>query len=396
MNKTTLYALSTKNKVKVWEIWVEELISHSLIHTLSGFEDGKKVPFVIPITEGKNIGKSNETNHYEQAVSEMESKINSKLKEGFVFNKDEMKEAGTMGLGFKEPMLAIKFDPTGKQKGSKTLKQLGLENKRGIIQRKFDGHRSIIYLNKLTQECKFFTRGGDEGYVFPHIKDSLLKSLNETIFTTQDGLNDEIYLDGELYSFSMKFNQLSGLIRKKKRDSNDLELEKNICFNLYDCYLNEGYEIRKNIIEYFKDEPNVYIVESEIINLNNDDLKEKLRQYLNEGYEGLMIRTLGIPYEHKRSKSLIKMKLVQDEEFKIIGFKESKEGNTLGSIIFKTNENKEFNATFNGTDEELKEIWLNQEKYLPLWGTVEFFEYTEDDIPRFPKCVKFRKGESMD
>ena len=210
---------------------------------------------------------------------------------------------------------------------------------------------------------------------------------------------DRIILDGELYSHQVPFNQLSGLIRKEKRTEQDLIDEKQIQFWIYDIVNEKGYEERVIQITTFIDDINIVSTPTFYIpKANHDDIVKLLKEAENAKFEGLMIRQIGIPYEHKRTWQLTKLKSWVDEEYKIVRFKKSITGDTLGSIWFENVEGERFYGVFNGTDVEQKEIWDNQEKYLGKYGTVKYQELTEGDkgVPRFGKCIKFRDKPGKD
>ena len=82
-----LYNKSSKGGVLVWKISVEEQNGNGIIITERGFLDGKIQKHKQTISEGKNIGKKNETSPYEQAISEARSKWNlKKTKNGYQEN----------------------------------------------------------------------------------------------------------------------------------------------------------------------------------------------------------------------------------------------------------------------------------------------------------------------
>jgi len=78
--KETLYQLDQNGNTKVWTITVTNNTSFSTVTVESGRLGGNLITNSSDIKEGKNAGKSNETNHYEQAVSEAKSKVEEKLR----------------------------------------------------------------------------------------------------------------------------------------------------------------------------------------------------------------------------------------------------------------------------------------------------------------------------
>jgi ATP-dependent DNA ligase len=132
-----------------------------------------------------------------------------------------------------------------------------------------------------------------------------------------------------------------------------------------------------------------YLVQSEAEMLN------KYNEYIENGYEGLMIRTLVGDYENKRSKTLLKYKTFEDDEFEILEVFEGsgKLTGMVGQMLFKIKSGTMFFSTVNGTQEYLTELWSQKADLIGKKATVKYFELTVDGIPRFPKVVGIRDYE---
>jgi ATP-dependent DNA ligase len=392
MKKTTLYQKDSKGRVKVWscEVRTLNIREMAIIHTEAGLEGGKMTSEDTQITEGKNIGKANETNYYQQACLEAQSKIDAKIRAGYVADKSQIKESSELGSGVPQPMLAHKYDPKGKQSSSKTLKQLGLHGKKGSVQPKFDGHRRLI---KLTPDgVSQYTRKGDLTESLPHISEQLTE-VAKKFFANNKGNNvvTEVWLDGEAFSEEVSFNELSGLLRKEKgHTKEELEKRSKINIRLYDVIVNHGYEIRYSILSAFGT-TNVIVVENHVIDLTDENLQKFLDKFLGEGHEGLMIRQHGIGYENKRSWQLCKFKIFEDEEMEIIGGEESVRRGMLGAFIVRDKKGNECKASLKFSHPERIEMWENLKKYVGQQATVEYFGRSEYGIPRFPKVKAIRK-----
>jgi DNA ligase-1 len=117
-------------------------------------------------------------------------------------------------------------------------------------------------------------------------------------------------------------------------------------------------------------------------------------KYVEQGYEGQMLRTGGL-YENKRSKYLLKHKTFVDEEYTILDICEG-EGNrtgTCGYMVFNTKDGKRFKSNVKGTFAETADILENKDSLIGKEATVKYFNLTPDGIPRFPYVIKINRNE---
>lgn len=134
--------------------------------------------------------------------------------------------------------------------------------------------------------------------------------------------------------------------------------------------------------------------------MNQADLDLLNRGYLQEGYEGQMIRTGTSEYENRRTKDLKKRKEFIDEEYEIVEICEG-EGNRAGMAGFITyllkgnngSEDRTFGSGIKGSHEYCRDLLRNKDKYVGGDGTVRYFELTSDGVPRFPVTVQVFEGK---
>ena len=375
----TLYHKDSVGKIRVWTISVITNGNSTDTVIETGLIDGAKIKNTTTIGEGKNFGKTNETNHETQALAEAQSKITSKLKEGYVEKIEDVREASILGSGIPAPMLANKHHPTGEQKGSKTLSEMKILNKIIAVQPKLDGNRCLIKVDG--DKAVMYTRSGDIMPVqLQHILDDVLKTYVK---------RPQFILDGELYSDKFSFNKLNGLIKRVTVSEEDIKERKNIKYHLYDVMSDEGYEKRNAFIQRFASK-NILVIPSYAIRATDENIKQYLERFLSEGHEGLMIRQLDIPYEYKRTWQLCKVKVFEDEEFKLVGFEEDKRGGFVGAFTMQIGD-RTFNAGASGqSEEERAYIWTHQNEFIGKMATVCFFGRSEYGIPRFGKFKGLR------
>jgi DNA ligase-1 len=113
------------------------------------------------------------------------------------------------------------------------------------------------------------------------------------------------------------------------------------------------------------------------------------KQYINEDFEGQMLRVLNSFYENKRSNGLMKHKTFFDAEYEIKGVEEGKGKLTgkVGRLIFDG-----FDSAVNGDHEYLEKLFKAGD-LVGKTATVKYFELTSDGKPRFPKVICIRDFE---
>jgi DNA ligase-1 len=368
----TLFERTDKNKIKEWNIRVEDYYDYSLIVCSYGFTDGKKTESKTKVEQGKNIGKKNETNHFEQAVKDAQSKWDKKMKEGYspyLNNTDENDEKDV------EENDEVIF-PMLAQEYKKQIKKIKFPC---FIQPKLDGYRMIY--NPKTKKCT--TRTGKEYGILYDTE--LYKELREM----------NVCLDGELYIHdkSVSFESYGILRKTKNLTETEKKLINKIEYHVYDIVDDKKtYKSRKRIIQEF-DEMKLINVVPTFLCKSFDDIEKYHLNFVEDGYEGSMIRNSEGMYRKKhRSCDLLKKKDFDDDEFRIVDYTYEKDtkGNDENLIVWicETKDKKKFNVQSKGTREERQEIFKNAEEYIGQKLSVQYFGLTNDGIPRFPKTLR--------
>jgi ATP-dependent DNA ligase len=148
--------------------------------------------------------------------------------------------------------------------------------------------------------------------------------------------------------------------------------------------------VLREILDELGDESPVKFVRTDQVG-SEDELNELYASYMEDGYEGQMVRLQHTPYEGngKRSKGLMKRKEFFDEEYEILEVHEGK-GNWAGhakAVTFRmpdgrlTENGEHPKAGIKGTKEFAKELLANWRKY--EGATIRSFLKTPAGIPRF-------------
>ena len=369
----TLFGASAAGKVMQWHIEVLEHAEGGLIRVQRGYEGGKIQTAEKIISQGKNIGKSNETTALQQAVSEARSQWQKKRDEKYVPREEAISvpnaadapksRAAAVDDTVPSPMLAHDYNKRGKSIVYPCF-----------IQPKLDGTRMVAMPG-----LGLFSRNRK---AYPHL---------EHIRAEIDKLPKNIILDGELYSDTLTFQEIVGLVKNETIQPKQLQ----IMFHVYDIISAYNFETRyimlKGLFEAHKFQHLVLTKTEQCA--TEDAMKQKHNEYVADGYEGIMLRNKTGLYSNARSVHLQKYKEFFDEECHIVGFKEG-EGAEAGCVIWLCEiDGKQFACRPRGTREERQELFRNGDEYVGKLLTVRYQEKTDDGLLRFPVGLAIRDYE---
>lgn len=192
------------------------------------------------------------------------------------------------------------------------------------------------------------------------------------------GLKEGEYLDGECYAPNKTFEEITSIFKMNPQ---------NLEFHIFDYFdINKPhltFEERKSRINV-----DTFLVK------NKSEVKGYHDLFVNQGYEGIMIRDPTSAYEiGKRSNYLLKYKSFQTEEYPIVDVKEGT-GREKGAAIWvcKVGDHT-FSVRPEGTIESRKELFNDKHTYLGKDLTVKFQNLTALGIPRFPVGIAIRDYE---
>ncbi len=345
--------------------------------TTSGILDGNLVTSEWTTVDGKNAGKTNATTPQQQALAEVLAQYEKKLARKY---NDTLETAARSNIF--QPMLAATYKP------DKTVDGFYYH------QPKLDGIRCLM------KPEGGFSREGKPFFTVQHIFEALEVPLAEGLI-----------FDGELYNHELKddFDKLVSLVKQQKPEKlteTDLsEIREKVQYHIYDVFdpanpdrpFEQRMELLQEIFQQFDvDTNNLCLVPTGSIN-SLLELEDAHGLYIEQGYEGIMLRVKRSPYEHKRSKYLIKHKNFQTEEFLVIDI-ESGIGNWVGiakKVVLQLPDGRQFKSGIDGSMDKNRLRLAEKAKYIGGDALCRFQNYTPDGIPRFG-VIKFLYGGKRD
>lgn len=401
--ESTFPLLSNKaksGKSQYWSISVtQNAEGHGVISTKYGFVGGAEQVGEKIITEGKNVGKKNETSPFQQAVSEARASWNKKQTIGYAQEAVVSANAGSgagastsvaedagiaadrsavIDVDIPLPMLAEKFQQRGKAIVFPCF-----------IQPKFDGTRTVGLCGIPSCKPCLYSRNRK---TYPHL---------EHIQAVLRKLPSGLILDGEVFTKALPFQEIVGLVKKKTLLDEDKPKHALLEFHVYDVVdttktceerlalltglFQKGFEGAGTVLKLCPTEELA----------SKEGLKAKHDEYVAAGFEGIMLRNKkGLYACKKRSAELQKYKEMMDDEYKIVGFYEG-EGEEAGCVVWEcvTPEGRTFRCRPKGTHEERRAFFKDGASAIGKMLTVTYQELTTDGIPRFPIGTVIRDYE---
>lgn len=276
-------------------------------------------------------------------------------------------------------MLAEKyFDCPEKVKGEFTLTE------------KLDGFRLITLIHN--SKIEFFSRQGQPVTGLTEVE----KDLRDFCDTYCIG---GLFLDGELVALncseisSEENYKLVSKIARRKGEKTGLKYEIFDILPYYDFTRKKSYReysyrremlaiisdfCRKNKCCHIETLPVLYCgSDKEMITYWLDKMREKKK-------EGIMINLNDKPYEFRRTSSLLKVKVMQDADLRIVDVYEGtgrNKGRLGGVIVEFIHKDKLWRCECGSgfSDEERISFWQNPEKIIGRIATISYFEITRND-----------------
>lgn len=393
----TIYSISKTGKITTWSADLNltpNSDGYLEIAIESGYEDGKKINKTRLVKTGKNLGRANETSLEAQAKLELERLYQDKYDKGYKDNKDEVSISKKVD-DISKPMLADKYP--------EKVHKLPLGLKSIALQPKVDGLRCFI--EKMPDESiRFSSRSGKIFTPIPFLTTWARSALKV----------GDIF-DGELYIPGKPLQEIMSIVSPTKNIKT--ELLKTVQFFWYD-YIPKGQE-GKSFKERFIDSTIVarhgaYKLETILFEEDSVDLPSGVTvegtqseylidifdpifdSFIEEGYEGMMIRDITSPYYFgRRSVSLLKYKKMQTEEFQIVDILES-DNDEAPRFVCDLRNGNEVTVRLKGDKEENLKYLNNKETYVGKWLTIKYQVKTVTGSLQFPVGVAIRDGEVVD
>lgn len=205
-------------------------------------------------------------------------------------------------------------------------------------------------------------------------------------------LPDDLWveLDGEIYNHNLDFDLISGITSRTK--------------NLHERYVEAEFHVFDVADEF---EPQIERVNKfyKLIGFNYlkrvetqtahtvEQVMEWFDWFVEQGYEGIVVRHPLNFYKRQRSLGVMKFKPHQADWFEIHSYKEEidKHGNPknrLGAFVCKDDNGETFSVGSGLTDQQREQMWSKAPNLIGKYLKVKYQARNPNSIPRFPVFVE--------
>jgi DNA ligase-1 len=374
-----LYASASTGKTKTWQIRVKKnQDGTATVISTYGQLGGKLQDKVEIIREGKNLGKSNETTPYEQAVNEAQSDyVRKKDKK---YTPEIPGSANYVEPNILLPMLALDYRKRSHNVVFPAYGQTKLDGIRGLAEK--TSPKEVIFTSRKNKE---FPLG-----VTAHLVKPLLERMDK----------GEIQ-DGEFYIHGWMLQELSAMVKKPRENAEELQFhvfdlaDKTVEYARRAQYLADRYETAQDSASP------IQFVPAELVH-TREDVKRLHDAYVLAGYEGIIVRNAaGLYLFDHRSKDLQKYKEFDEEEFVIVGGKaevitDPKTHAEVQAIVFKCEVSpggSTFDVRPKGSVAYRVKMFANLATLIGKELTVKFQGFSTAGLPLFPVGKAIRDYE---
>ena len=364
MDKKTLYGVTKVGAAKQWSVWTEG----DTVFVEHGKVDGK-LQTKTTVCKPKNVGRANETTPDQQAESEAQSKWNKQYDKYYRKTLEEAKSILDEGV-----MLAQDYTKKPHYLADSFYGSPKLDGLR--VKSVFDG--------KVDWRSR-----GNKSYPVP-------KGLKEELEYVMRFFGFK-FLDGEGYIHGLPLQRIQSCIKKHNKNTSDVE------YRIFDVPMLEGSWVKRlkllqDVDSYIKDKGFKRVSVVPQVLLQKVQLDTYLKEQLSLGYEGVMLRNAksgDYLFQNNRSNDLLKYKIMQDSEAKVLSCSEDKNGQGLFTMEWKSPYNKKvvnFELSMNGSMDENTYLLLSQR--IREWVTFKYQDYTDEGKPTFARGLCFRECDA--
>jgi DNA ligase-1 len=256
-----------------------------------------------------------------------------------------------------------------------------------IVQPKYNGNRCrAVYKDGIVT---LYSSESNVIVSVPHINKQLEEAFSSAVYKYQ------FEFDGELYCHGMSLQKIRSIVGRTVNLHNDYQV---IEFHIFDI-IDEHPQILRaqslcNLGEIFNSSGKHIQFVPTYFSKHVDQIETYLRDFVEDGYEGIIVREAQAPYVRKRCTTMLKYKPRKSDTYRIVGTTEeiSISGvpkDALGAFICE--KDGQFFKVGTGpllTREMREGLWAIKDDLIGKYAIIKYQELTERGVPFFPVIVE--------
>jgi DNA ligase-1 len=244
-----------------------------------------------------------------------------------------------------------------------------------LVQPKLDGERCRAYCDQRRRKWILVSSEGNEFEFLDHIQEQLIH------------LPRSFHFDGELYIHGQDFSTIHSIASRKKQAHPDAWM---LEFHIFDYLSDEPAGLRSGKLRMQIDTTgleSIRLVHTLAVDASMDAVVHYLDLFTAGGYEGIIVRHPGAPYELRRSPYVMKFKPRKSDIYRIVDTLEeiSINGtpkNALGALVCVGPEGNTFRVGTGFTREERTALWQERDSLPGQYVEILYQHLTRAQVPR--------------
>lgn len=234
---------------------------------------------------------------------------------------------------------------------------------------------------------------------------AILLSSTERLITSVPHIAKELSLikahlelDGELYHHGWDFDSINSVVSRTENLHPDHE---QISYHIFDT-VSEDPQIQRigillNLFEFY-DFKHIKMVPYNIC-YSLDEIMEQYHEYLEQGYEGIIIRHIKASYTPHRSRFMMKFKPKKTDIYKVVDILEGSGEHTgmVGAFICQGFDATQFKVSAGEfSHHNRKIIWNTRKRVIGKFLRISYQNLTKNQVPRFGIAKEIVEAQETD
>lgn len=253
-----------------------------------------------------------------------------------------------------------------------------------IVQPKLDGERARAFWDNERKMWILVSSEQNEFLHIPHIG----KELEEL------KVSHAFHLDGELYIHGASFNDIHSIASRKVKRHLDASCME---YHVFDLLMEIPMAERVVKLWDLDNGSCIKLVPSILCEASSEAILQHMNSFTSWGYEGIIVRHPGAPYELRRSPYVMKFKPRKSDVYRIVDTQEeiSKDGvpkGSLGALVCCGDDETLFGVGSGFTKAQREELWHQRDRLPGQFVEVYYQHLTPNHVPRFPVFKTLVRG----